>query len=219
MQVYVNQWSPYCHKLLFFLQEAALAYELIDVDFQTFDFSAPAFLAVSPAGQIPAVVTEYGAVSESTVCMRYLSDRYAVERLYPRNLEDRASVDFWTEYVNQHIGRYLVSLSWHRFWMPKRGQEVDLKSVADSLTALNKYLPALNSHLLGRRFLHGAGVTIADINLMAYVNQSVTGEFSWENWPEMERWYRDMTDLPSWLRTIKKFKTPTLSASLSQRML
>lgn len=204
MKVYFNPWSPYCHKLLFFLEEAGLPYELIDVDFQTFDFKSPGFLAVSPAGQIPAVVTEFGNVAESTVCMRYLSDRYQLDHLYPRNLEERAAVDFWTEYVNQHVGRYLVSLAWQRLWMPKRGLALDQKSVAESLAALDKYLPALNYHLLGRTNLVGAEVTLADINLMGFMNQSTAGEVNLRNWPELERWYQTMQQRPSWLRTAGK---------------
>jgi len=202
MRVYSNSHSPYCHKLLFFLEESGLPYELIPVEFESFDFRSPEFLKVSPGGQIPAIETEFGNVAESTVCMRYLSDRYQLDDLFPRNLEARAEVDFWTEYVNQHIGRYLVSLAWQRHWQPKRGIPTDQHSVVSSLTALDKYLPVVDRHLSNRNFFRSAFVTIADINLMAFMHQSSDARFYFHEWPWIALWHEKMKKRPAWQRVL-----------------
>jgi glutathione S-transferase len=206
MRVYYNEWSPYCHKLLYFLEEASLPCERVHVDFATFDFNAPDFLAVSPGAQIPAIETEFGSVAESTVCMRYLSDRFHLDHLYPRNLEDRAVVDFWTEYINQHVSRYIMSLSWQRFFMPRRGLPVDQKSVADSLSALEKYLPPVNRHLLGRSYFAGSGITIADINFMGFMFQSGPAALNLRDYPAIEAWYERMRARPAWRRLLKEIR-------------
>jgi glutathione S-transferase len=66
------------------LEEAGLPYELREVDILTDEHRSAAFLAVNPAGYVPALVTPEGQVlHEAAAIMLYLADRHGVEELVP----------------------------------------------------------------------------------------------------------------------------------------
>jgi glutathione S-transferase len=54
---------------------------------------APALLAVSPAGKVPALTTDSGmSLSESSVLVEYIEEAYPAKPLLPRDPEQRARV-------------------------------------------------------------------------------------------------------------------------------
>lgn len=198
LKLYYNRHSPYCQKLRFFLEETDLPYEIVQVDLATFDFQSPEFLKLSPAGLIPVIESEYGVVADSTAAMRYLCDRFHLHGFFPVNLEERADVDFWLEYVSQHAGRYLLSLAWHRHWHRKEGETLNHQAVTDSLAGLRKFMPAIDRRLSDRRYLHGPRLTLADINLAAFLFQARFADLSLETWPAVAAFQRGIETRPAW---------------------
>lgn len=66
------------------LEEAGLPYELRVVDIHAGDHRKPEFLAVNPAGYVPALVTPEGEVlHEAAAIMVYLADRHGLDELMP----------------------------------------------------------------------------------------------------------------------------------------
>ena len=196
MYLYYNELSPYCLKLLYFLAETDISIDLKRVEFSKFEFTSLGFSMLSPTGQIPALATDFGVLSDSAVCMRYLCDRFLKSSVYPTGLYERAEVDLWTEYVNQHVGRNILALAWQRHWAPVLKKEIDPHCVQLNEAALAKYLPALERQLLGRNVLVGATATIADINLMGFMMQSERAGLNLSTWPLLSRWYDMMTRRP-----------------------
>jgi glutathione S-transferase len=66
------------------LDEAGLPYELRFVDIRAGDHRKPEFLAVNPAGYVPALVTPEGeTLHEAAAIMLYLADRHGLDDLAP----------------------------------------------------------------------------------------------------------------------------------------
>ena len=205
MYLYYNELSPYCRKLLYFLDETNISLDLKRVEFPKLEFASLGFSDLSPTGQIPALVTDFGVLSDSTVCMRYLCDRFLKHSFYPSGLYERAEVDLWTEYVNQHVGRHILTLAWQRHWVPLLGKHFDRHAVEQSDVALAKYLPALEARLEGRSVLAGATLTIADINLMGFMMQCKPAGLYLTPWPLLSRWYEMMTKRPKFVDFSARF--------------
>ena len=205
MRLYYNELSPYCRKLLYFLEETEIVLDKMKVEFAALEFKTLGFSTLSPTGQIPALATDFGVLSDSTVCMRYLSERFLKSDVYPVGLYERAEVDLWTEYVNQHIGRHILTLAWQKHWTKALKKEVDLRALEQSKAALIKYLPALDRHLQGRSVLVGPTLTIADINLMGFMMESKHAELDLSPWPYLARWYAMMVKRPKFANFCAKF--------------
>jgi len=66
------------------LEEAGLAYELRSVDIDAGEHRSAAFLALNPAGYVPALVTPGGEIlHEAAAIMLYLADHHRLDALAP----------------------------------------------------------------------------------------------------------------------------------------
>ena len=66
------------------MEEAEIPHERIPVDFRANETRNPKFLAINPAGYVPALITETEEVIyESAAIVLYLCDRHALESLAP----------------------------------------------------------------------------------------------------------------------------------------
>lgn len=205
MQLYYNELSPYCRKLLYFLEESEVTLDLRRVEFPTLEFESLGFLEFSPTGQIPALKTAHGVISDSTSAMRYLCAHFLKSEIYPVGLFERAEVDLWTEYVNQHVGRHILTLAWQKHWTKVLKKNVNVHAVEQSTSALSKYLPALDRQLAQRHTLSSPSLTIADINLMGFMMEINHAEISLLAWPNLERWYAMMVKRPRFADFSAKF--------------
>ncbi len=66
------------------LEEAGLAYELREIDYAAGEHRTAAFLAINPAGYLPALTTPEGeTLHEAAAIMLYLADRHGLDDLAP----------------------------------------------------------------------------------------------------------------------------------------
>jgi glutathione S-transferase len=65
------------------LEELSVPYELVKLDLQKGENRAPAYLAVHPLGQVPALEDGAVRVFESAAIVAWLADRYAAKGLAP----------------------------------------------------------------------------------------------------------------------------------------
>ncbi len=66
------------------LHEGDLAYELREIDIMRDEHRRPEFLAINPAGYVPALITPEGQVlHEAAAIMLYLADRHGLDDLAP----------------------------------------------------------------------------------------------------------------------------------------
>jgi glutathione S-transferase len=97
---------------------------------------------------------------------------------------------FWEQYSHEPY----VAVA--RFQMRDLGKprgEIDPKIIQRGEAALRR----LDAALAGQEFLVGAGLTLADIALVAYTRMAADGGFSLRDYPAVEAWVgRVETELP-----------------------
>lgn len=79
------------------LGEAAVAFEIIDIDLGKGEHRAPQFLAINPAGQVPVLILQDGStMTESAAMMLHLADSHPQAGLLPPPGDpDRAAAYRW----------------------------------------------------------------------------------------------------------------------------
>lgn len=163
--------TPNPAKIALFLEEAALAYEVIPVDTAKGEQHAPAFRAINPNGKVPAIVDTDGPggtearVFDSTAILLYLAEKTGK---FLGAQEDRPELLSWLMFLGTGLG-------------PFSGQAVHFQYAApEGLDyAVNRYrreverhYQVLNDHLEGRDHIVGDEYTIADMSAWGWLDRA-----------------------------------------------
>ena len=163
--------TPNPAKIALFLEEAALAYEVIPVDTAKGEQHAPSFRAINPNGKVPAIVDTDGPggkearVFDSTAILLYLAEKTGKFLGVP---EDRTELLSWLMFLGTGLG-------------PFSGQAVHFQYAApEGLDyAVNRYrreierhYQVLNDHLEGREYIVGDDYTIADMSAWGWLDRA-----------------------------------------------
>ena len=122
----------------------------------------PELAKVSPVGKVPAITTEDGThLSESSVIVDYLEDRYPANALYPAEPEARAKVR-----QIMKVAELYLELSARRLLTFAIGQTEAPQSLCNEVKAtLDRGMNALEQLASFSPYLCGNQITLADIYL------------------------------------------------------
>lgn len=190
LHFYHHPMSPYSKKVFFLLEESRQAYDLQVVALEKRDHRKASYLSMNPAGRVPSITDGDFALHESNAIIRYLTRKFALHDLYPQSLRDQAEVDMWWEFSTNHINKPLMDVVWHKSMAVQFGWKPDHAILGKAITNLERDMPVLENHLLGRHYLIGHDLTLADINLMPFVygGLKLLGE---DHFPAVRAW-RDL---------------------------
>ncbi|CAN7179401.1 glutathione S-transferase N-terminal domain-containing protein [Phenylobacterium sp. LjRoot219] len=171
--------TPNGRKVSIALEEMGLAYAVEPVNILDGEQQAPAFLALSPNGRIPALVDEIqddkGAddrvvIFESGAILQYLGRKSG--RFYPQRESERAWIDAWVFWQMAGLGPMTGQINWFA-----RVAETPGRDPRDSSYALHRYTKetrrlygVLERQLTGRDYICDA-YSIADMACWPWVEQ------------------------------------------------
>ena len=102
---YFGSGSPYAWKVWLALEHKQLPYIAKRMTFDGGELKLPAFTAINPRGQVPALVDKGFAMYESAAILEYLEDCYpdSGAPLWPRQVQARAIARRRAAEVSSHI--------------------------------------------------------------------------------------------------------------------
>lgn len=182
--VYGIPTSPYVRKVLYSLEVKGIEYQLEPIS----PLDIPeSFRAINPLMKIPACVDGELKLSDSTVICEYLEDRYPDEPVYPTDPAEKARCRWWDSYAGSTMAEAFWPLITERVinGMIKQlpvDENVVQESLSDKIPAV---LGFIESELIGREYLVGGQLTIADVAVTAiYINAMAAGfELDAGRWP------------------------------------
>ncbi len=101
-------------KVLQAIHEKGVPFTSHYINLTKFEQHDPAFLAINPAGQVPALLHRGRVLTESTVINEYIDAVFDGPQLRPADEYDRAQMRIWTKYVDEVFRPALSFLAWHR---------------------------------------------------------------------------------------------------------
>ncbi|MBD3884178.1 glutathione S-transferase family protein [Phormidium tenue FACHB-886] len=147
------------------LQELEVAFEAIPINLQAGEHRAPAFLASNPAGKLPILVDGEHTITESVAIALYLAEKYPDRNFIPTDLTLRAQLYRWLFFTATELEQPLWRVTRHTALYPEK-----LKLPAEIPLARQDFTSmavVLENHMLGRQFVVGEQVTVADF-VLAY---------------------------------------------------
>lgn len=174
------------------LSMLGIPYESIAVNLGAREHLAPDFLALSPFGEVPALVDENVSVRDSNAILVYLACKYGGETWWPQDPVLQSKIASWLSTAANEIALGPNSLRLHHKW----GRQID-KARAEEASA--KVLQILAAHLSQSQWLVGEKFSIADLAIYPYVALSPEGRVNLEQYQPILRWIGDIRRLPGYV--------------------
>lgn len=182
LTVYGDNRSGNCLKVKWLLDRLGRDYRWVETDVMFGATRSPAFLAVNPAGQVPAVVLEDGrTLAQSNAIIGYFGEGTA---FVPDDPHDRARMYewlFWEQYSHEP---FIAVVRFQRLLAGKRADEIEPRLMERGHAALAR----MEAALAGTDWLVGAGPTLADLALVAYTRVAHEGDFDLSAYPAVRGW-------------------------------
>jgi glutathione S-transferase len=147
------------------LEELGVPYELVRLDLSTQENRAPEFLAVSPLGQLPALVDGDTTLLEPSAICLYLADRYPEKQLAPPpGSIERGAYYQWLLFAEVTLQPAVTKLHEHaQLPEDQKSSSHVLDALAKHRAWLNAVLDVIDTQVAERDFLAAARFTVADL--------------------------------------------------------
>ena len=172
------------------LEELGVPYELVLLDRQKNENRTPAYLAVSPAGKVPAIVDDGQAYFESLAILLHLGEAYGRDTaLWPATGPARADALCWSVWGTTELHAYMMQFLYHGLDTPvSYAPDQRSKATADyNHSQLLRLLDVLDERLGAREHLLGA-FSLADIPAAQALMFGTALGLSLEGRANVERW-------------------------------
>jgi glutathione S-transferase len=195
MKLHLFERSGNAYKVRLLLSMLNVPYEKVLLDPAKGELRSPAFLKLSPRGQVPVLEDDGHVFWESTGAMVYLARKHGGEQWLPTGAADAAQVMQWMAFAQNEV---LFGLQWAR--------AVVLKLRGGNVEEYRGYgragLALLEQHLSQHAWLALGRTTIADIANYPYVSLAPEGGIPLEPYPSVTAWLKRVEAVPGWIRRI-----------------
>jgi len=182
LRIYGDSISGNCLKVKWTADRLGRAYDWIETSVLKAETRTPDFLAMNPAGQVPAVLLEDGRpLAQSNAIILHLAEG---SDLIPADAYARARMlewMFWEQYSHEP---YVAVARFHVHYLGKAVADLDPKLVERGNAALQR----LEDGLGGADFLVGGRLSLADVALVAYTRVAHEGGFDLARYPQVKAW-------------------------------
>ncbi len=190
--------SGNAYRTRLFLNLLGVSYENSPIDLSLGQHKEAAYLKVNPLGQVPTLVDDGEVIRDSCAILVYLSDKYDSSG----NWSGKTSTE------KAHIQEWLSIAVREMMFGPARARAVKLFGRSYDLEeaqvlAHQLFTDVLEPHLHQNQWLATSRPTIADIASYAYVTVSDEGEVYLDNYPNIQRWLKDVEALPGFVPMVR----------------
>ena len=199
MRLYGMSASGNCWKAVQILSLTGHNSDWIETDGNAGATRAPAFLAVNPAGKVPAVVLDDGAVLvESNAILLHFAEGTP---WLPAPGLLRTRVHEWLFFEQYSHEPYIAVARNIITWRREAHGHAD--RLAECALRGAQALDAMERRLAAASWLAGDAPTVADLALFAYTHRADEGGFDLGRWPGVQAWVARTAALPG-IRTLPR---------------
>lgn len=150
-------------RMVWALEEAGAEYEYVKVDLFKGEGRRRPYLAINPAGKVPALVDGDFALTESVAILHYLGEKFPASGLVPApgRLRERGECLRWCCFVASELEQPLWTIAKHRFALSPDKRVPAVLATAEWEFGIAARV--LEQRLQGREHATGEGFTAADI--------------------------------------------------------
>ncbi len=199
MRVLYHYWlSPFCRKVCIVLGEKKLEF---DLELEKYWERRHEFLAVNPAGQVPALVEdEHVTMADSQAICEFLEETHPEPSLIGGGPAARAEIRRLTAWFDQKFHDEVAGYLLHEKFVKRfRGEgQPDANLIRAALHNIGYHLDYISYLIERRNWLAGDEFSLADIAAAAQLSSlDYLGDVPWEKFPIAKDWYARIKSRPS----------------------
>ena len=182
MKIYGDSISGNCLKVKWVADSLGLSYDWIETDIMAGQSRTAEYLAMNPAGQVPAVILDDGRpLAQSNAIILHLAEG---SNLIPGDAYGRARMlewMFWEQYSHEP---YIAVARFQVRYQGKAVADLEPRIVERGNAALRR----MEDGLATSPFLVGSALSLADVALVPYTRMAHEGGFDIAGYPRVGAW-------------------------------
>lgn len=192
IRLHAARLSGHAHRAKLFLSLLGLPFETIEVDLAAGEQRQPAFLAMSPFGQVPVIEDGDTVIFDSNAILVYLAKRYGEASWLPQDPAGAAHVAQWLSLAAGQIAYGPCAARLIKLF----GYPLDY---ATAVRISSQLFAVIEPQFEQRPFAIGTHPTIADVAAYTYIAHAPEGGVSLEPYPNMRAWLARIEALPGFV--------------------
>jgi glutathione S-transferase len=201
--LYTTPISANGRKVLAVAQQLKLSPEIKTINVYQGDGQTDEYRTINPFGKVPTLVDGNFILWESNAILQYMAEQYGNYHLSSKNPKTRADISRWMFWESCHwqptISTILAGVVGHALvphLVPAPTENPDW--TLPQFTVCANYLDA---HLQERQFFVANELSIADFSIAGMMTYFHFGNFPFERFPHLRRWYQTIEKLDAWQNT------------------
>jgi glutathione S-transferase len=215
IELYAFPPSPRAFKVMAIANHLGLDWTLRFIDLRKGDQKAPEYAALNPNMRMPTLKEGDYVLWESSAIGQYLASKRPGSGLFPADERARLDVNRWQFWEHAHWDPACAVFAFE--YVAKAlmfgNSEPDQAALAKGTEAFHRVAKVLDGHLKGRKFVTGDTLTLADFGIGSALNLAEMAHYPVEPYGEIKRWYRDLSALPAWQKTLAQCAMPAAAAA------
>jgi glutathione S-transferase len=215
IELYVFPLSPRAFKVMAVANHLGLDTTLHLVDLRKDEQKAPQYAALNPNMRMPTLKDGDYVLWEANAIGQYLAAKKPESGLLPKDDIARLDVTRWQFWDLAHwepactvfLLEYVVKPALLGI------NEPDMTVIAKGTETFHRVAKVLDGQLKGKRFVTGDTLTLADFSLGAVMNLAETAHYPIEPYGEIKRWFKTLSALPAWQKTLGQCVMPAADAA------
>lgn len=191
--LYGHELSGNTYKVRLFLELLELNYTYQKVDLMQGEHKQPAYLAINPFGQVPALVDGDLTLQDAQAILTYLARQYGGDPWLPTDPVGLSRVVRW---LSTTAGEVRQGPENARLYHLFGAKAINIERATEKAHLI---LQQLDTHLASRAWLEFERPTIADIAVFPYVALAPDGGISLAAYPQVTAWMERVKQLPGFI--------------------
>lgn len=201
MRLYHSPYSSNARRVTLAAEELGAPLDLVEVNLMS-DAERRRLRDINLNGKVPVLEDGDFLLWESCAIMQYLAENTPGQTLYPAGARARADVNRWMFWGCQHFSPAIGVMTWEYLWKGMTGNgEADPREVRRGAREVEEFACVLNTHLSGRQWLVGEGMTLADIAVAAPLMYLEAARIPVAGHAHVMRWLGQLQRRASWQHT------------------
>ena len=160
----------------------------------------PEYRAMNPNGTVPTIDDEGFTLWESNVIVRYLSMKYAAEKMYQSDMQTFASASRWMDWEQAQFLPEQHILVMNLVRLPPEERSAD--EVEEARQSLLRPLAIIDEQLGRTEYMAGDQFTMGDIPVGMRVHRWFLFDLESPPMPNLDRWYKRLQERPAFQKHI-----------------
>lgn len=202
MKLYHHPLSPNARRVLLTAAHLGLSLDETVIDVVKGEHKAPDYLALNPNGMVPTLVDGALTLWESRAIIQYLAAQRPASGLLGKDEADRAEITRWLTWDAAHLSPPVGTLIFETLFKPLLGLgAADPDAIHRATGEVRRFFAVLDASLMGKRYLVGHGLTIADLGTAATLTYAGPLQLPVAAFANLAPWFERVAALEAWQQT------------------